>query len=300
MSAPEKASAQPPTGTATGPGTAAQVPVQVYDTRRQRWVQDDRELLRRRSRLVRAQRAAIMSVAAVLVASSAGFTVWRAVERHKEEVAAERAAASASASAKAERSREAKASASASALAKDQALANPSDSDISANPPSGYERYEDEQGWTADVPKGWKREAQQRDGHPSVVTYENKDGSRRLMIFGVEESDPLSSVQLADSYLAGKEDGKGAKDYRRLGTGELPGTDPDDGYGAAAYLEYTYTDSDSGAARRTLDERFQAADGYLYAVTATGPSSGKGAPEAKMVKTVLASFCPRGTTCTPA
>lgn len=279
----------------------APVPAQVYDARYQRWVQDDRELVRRRSRLVRVQRVAMLSLAGVLLVSSAGFTVWRAVERHNDKVEAERAAASASARARAEESRAAKASASASALARDQALADPSDSDISAKPPAGYERYEDDEGWTADVPEGWKRTAQEREGHPSVVTYESKDGSRRLMIFGVEESDPLSSVQLADRYLAGKEDGKGAEGYHRIGMGKLPGTGSDDGYGTpAAYLEYTYTDKESGDERRTLDERFSAADGYLYAVTATGAASGKGKAEAKLVKTVLASFCPRGTTCTPA
>ncbi|MEU8567632.1 hypothetical protein AB0C51_04560 [Streptomyces pathocidini] len=263
-----------------------------YDAQRQRWVDDARPEAAAAARLRRLRRVSMLSVAGVLLAYSLGFVTWRQIERRNAEEAAAKALASASASARAEASRSAKAQASAEAEARDAALADPADSTITAEPPSGYQRYADDQGWTVDIPEGWTRKAQERLGHPTVVTYQK--GSSRLQVFAVEESSPYESVQLADEYLA---DG-GVKDYERVDLSELPAAPS--GATESARWEYTFTDKSSGDSRRTVDIRFQAADGQYYAVAATGPAEEGTAAQTKPAQTALTSFCPPYTDCEPA
>jgi hypothetical protein len=266
--------------------------VKTYDARRQRWDDDARSEVAAAARLRRLQRMSMLSAAGVLLVYSLGFAAWRGIQKHNAEAAAAEAAASASASAKAEASRSARAQASADAKVRADAIADPSDSEVAAAPPAGYQRYQDAEGWTIDVPQGWSRKVEERVGHASIVTYQEHNGTRRLQVFSVEDTSPYESVRLADEYLGGG----GAKEYHRVDLTELPVFNAYDT--PSARLEYTFVDNASGDTRRTVDVRFEAANDQYYAVAATG-AAGEESRQNKVVKTALASFCPADTECTP-
>ncbi|MGW8380680.1 hypothetical protein [Streptomyces sp. ODS28] len=272
-----------------------------YDAQRQSWTEDGRDGAAERAAARRTQRLAALSAAAVLLVSSLGFGVWRAVDNALERDRQEKAWARAEASASARASREARDSASPSPggtgdSGTEEAAAPSPGASAGAAPASGHERREDPQGWTVDVPEGWKRTEQKRPGYATVVNYESPGGDRRLQVFWVEDPTPYASAKLADDFLEDQ-----ATAYSLIRLDRLPGAG--EGTRAPAVLEYAYEEQETGERRHTVDERFEAADGKLYAVAATGPDTGEGGAsgasgaEARLVSSGVASFCPKGADC---
>ncbi|MER5448901.1 hypothetical protein ABT065_25265 [Streptomyces sp. NPDC002764] len=173
-----------------------------------------------------------------------------------------------------------------------RAPSTPSDTPAAATPPAspvdspsaGYRRAQDPVGYSIDVPQGWTRREEQGKLAP-IVYYDAPADGRQLQIFRVTESTPYKSLTLAE-------------------------TDP--GYGFAAQpgyqvverdhgdtwaeLSYRYTDADKGA-RQVIDHRFEAPDGTLYAIRASGPASLDPERVREPLRMAVRYFCPTGTEC---
>lgn len=149
---------------------------------------------------------------------------------------------------------------------------------------TGYRRAQDPVGYTIDVPKGWTRTEKQGQLAP-VVVYDAPADGRRLQIFRLAEDTPARSLDLAENdpgYGFSRQPGYQVLD-RASGT-------------TWAELAYRYDDSDLGA-RQVVDHRFEAADGTLYAIRATGPASLAPALVREPLTRALGSFCPAETEC---
>ncbi|MET7690112.1 hypothetical protein ABZT06_19365 [Streptomyces sp. NPDC005483] len=149
---------------------------------------------------------------------------------------------------------------------------------------SGYRRLQDPVGYTVDVPRGWTRNEKQGRSAP-VVVYDAPADGRRLQVFRITEDTPAQSLDLAENdpgYGFARQPGYQVLD-RASGT-------------TWAELAYRYDDTDLGA-RQVVDHRFQAADGTLYAIRATGPASLTPALVREPLTRALSSFCPADTEC---
>ncbi|MFK4101465.1 hypothetical protein ACI2L1_15550 [Streptomyces sp. NPDC019531] len=160
----------------------------------------------------------------------------------------------------------------------------PSSASPSASTAAGYRRVQDPVGYTVDVPRGWTRTEKQGRSAP-VVVYDAPADGRRLQLFRLAEDTPADSLDLAENdpgYGFARQPG-----YRVLD--RASGT-------TWAELAYRYDDPDLGA-RQVVDHRFEAADGTLYAIRATGPASLSPALVREPLTRALASFCPADTEC---
>ncbi|MET8075078.1 hypothetical protein [Streptomyces sp. NPDC005303] len=149
---------------------------------------------------------------------------------------------------------------------------------------SGYRRLQDPVGYTVDVPRGWTRSEKQGRSAP-VVVYDAPADGRRLQVFRIAEDTPAQSLDLAENdpgYGFARQPGYRVLD-RSSGT-------------TWAELAYRYDDTDLGA-RQVVDHRFQAADGTLYAIRATGPAALTPALVREPLTRALTSFCPADTEC---
>ncbi|MFC8428870.1 hypothetical protein [Streptomyces sp. NPDC057253] len=149
---------------------------------------------------------------------------------------------------------------------------------------AGYRRTEDPVGYSIDVPRGWTRTEKQGQAAP-VVVYDAPADGRRLQIFRIAEDTPAQSLDLAENdpgYGFARQPGYQVLD-RASGT-------------TWAELAYRYDDTDLGA-RQVVDHRFQAADGTLYAIRATGPATLAPALVRDPLTRALTSFCPTGAEC---
>ncbi|MER7566305.1 hypothetical protein ACGFWE_17665 [Streptomyces sp. NPDC048523] len=148
----------------------------------------------------------------------------------------------------------------------------------------GYRRVQDPVGYSVDVPRGWTRTEKQGRSAP-VVVYDAPADGRRLQVFRIAEDTPAQSLDLA-------ENDPGYGFVRRPGYQVL-----DRASGTTwAELVYRYDDTDLGA-RQVVDHRFQAADGTLYAIRATGPATLTPTLVREPLTRALASFCPADTEC---
>ncbi|WP_020135696.1 hypothetical protein [Streptomyces sp. 351MFTsu5.1] len=154
----------------------------------------------------------------------------------------------------------------------------------SSAPDSGYRRTLDPVGYTLEVPRGWTRTEKQGQAAP-VVAYENPADGRRLQIFRLAEDTPARSLDLAENDPG-------------YGFARQPGYQVLDRASGATWSElaYRYDDPDLGA-RQVVDHRFEAADGTLYAIRATGPAALASAEVREPLTRALSSFCPTGTQC---
>ncbi|MER8008382.1 hypothetical protein [Streptomyces sp. NPDC094149] len=160
------------------------------------------------------------------------------------------------------------------------ASASPLDS-----PSAGYRRAEDPVGYSIDVPQGWARREKQGKLAP-IVYYDAPDDGRQLQIFEVTESTPYESLTLAESDPG-------------YGFAAQPGyrvVERDHG-DTWAELSYRYTDADKGA-RQVIDHRFEAPDGTLYAIRASGPASLDPERVREPLRMAVRYFCPTDTECT--
>ncbi|MET9906733.1 hypothetical protein ABZZ74_07885 [Streptomyces sp. NPDC006476] len=153
------------------------------------------------------------------------------------------------------------------------------------SPSAGYRRAEDPVGYAIDVPQGWTRREKQGKLAP-IVYYDSPADGRQLQIFRVTESTPYESLTLAETDPG-------------FGFAKQPGyqviqRDHGDTW---AELTYRYTDQDKGA-RQVIDHRFEAADGTLYAIRASGPASLAPEQVREPLRAAVRYFCPTGAQCT--
>ncbi|MFE0508741.1 hypothetical protein [Streptomyces sp. NPDC058964] len=160
----------------------------------------------------------------------------------------------------------------------------PSDSTPASSPPTGYRTAHDPVGYTLDVPTGWTRR-QKHGEKAAVVFYESPSDGRQLQIFELSESTPAESLDMAENDPG-------------YGYSQQPGYQAEDRASGDTWVElsYRYDDKDKGA-RRVVDHRFQAADGTLYAIRASGPEDLSAALVREPLDTALASFCPADSQC---
>ncbi|MGC9438801.1 hypothetical protein [Streptomyces sp. WG5] len=163
-------------------------------------------------------------------------------------------------------------------------------SGTAAGLPGGYRLHTDPEGFTLARPVGWVRDAVPSKYGIDVVNYRSPDGARRLQVYQVEEASPDASFEVFLSDGTAKADG-----FRKLSLETL-----DDGDFTGSRLEYL-ADSLRGepdvGTWHVVDERFVAADGEVYAVTAYGADADGREDERAMLRTALGHFCPPSTAC---
>ncbi|WP_405887962.1 hypothetical protein OG762_17170 [Streptomyces sp. NBC_01136] len=154
---------------------------------------------------------------------------------------------------------------------------DPAAQSTTPEPSPGYSRAVDPVGYTVDVPDGWVRK-EVRGKLAPVVTYTAPGGNGRLMLFEVKES------SLAESAAQAEEISR-----------KLPGYQLIDRRSGSDWTEVTYRyDSPQNGATHVVDHRFQAVDGTLYAINASGPES---EDMTGPLTTAVNSFCPTGADC---
>ncbi|MEU6575011.1 hypothetical protein [Streptomyces sp. NPDC046805] len=174
----------------------------------------------------------------------------------------------------------------------DDATTDPS-SPAAAEPPAGYTAYDDPQGFRIAVPDGWEQQRTTVDSQygMDIVNYHDASGDRRLQVYEVAESSPSESFDLYLSSEVPKPRG-----FRELSLDSM-----DTAGFTGSRLEYV-ADSLKGepdiGTWHVVDERFQAADGRLYAIASYGPDADGRADEGQVLDTALAWFCPPGADCT--
>ncbi|WP_405732398.1 photosystem II reaction center PsbP family protein [Streptomyces sp. NBC_00028] len=154
----------------------------------------------------------------------------------------------------------------------------------SPGPAAGYRLAEDPVGYTIVVPEGWTRRQKQGE-KAAVVFYDAPDDGRQLQIFRLAEDSPGESLRQA-------ENDPGFGFARQPGYQALE-RDEDTTW---SELTYRYDDEDKGA-RQVIDHRFEAADGTLYAIRASGPEDLSPAQVREPLAMALSSFCPTGQEC---
>jgi hypothetical protein len=174
----------------------------------------------------------------------------------------------------------------------DPSTDTPSAYPSSTNPPAGYTTYDDPEGFRIALPEGWQ---QQRSTVGSqygmdIVNYRDTSGDRRLQVYQVAESSPDASFDLYLSSSVPKPAGFRELSLVNLDTADFTGS----------RLEYV-ADSLKGepdiGTWHVVDERFEAADGKLYAIAAYGPDADGRADENEVVTTAVDWFCPSSASC---
>ncbi|EGX61508.1 hypothetical protein SZN_02192 [Streptomyces zinciresistens K42] len=166
----------------------------------------------------------------------------------------------------------------------------PSPSPTAARPPSGYESFDDPEGFRAAVPAGWGRTTLSSKYGMDIVNYRSPDGRRRIQVFQVAESTPQESFDLFLSPGTPK-----AASFRELGRQSFGAG----GLGAER-LEYL-VDSIRGepdiGTWHVVDTRFAASDGTLYAVAVYGRDDDGREDEVAMADAAVSWFCAPVGTC---
>ncbi|MEW2398666.1 hypothetical protein [Streptomyces sp. NPDC046862] len=156
--------------------------------------------------------------------------------------------------------------------------------------PSGYDSFDDPEGFRAAVPDGWDRDSVPSKYGMDVVNFRSPDREQRIQVFAVAEATPQESFDLFLSPDTPKADS-----FRQLGREDLS-----DGDFVGERLEYT-VDSIRGepdvGTWHVVDTRFAASDGALYAVAVYGRDDDGRSDEVEMADTAVGWFCPPGGTC---
>ncbi|MET7567922.1 hypothetical protein ABZT04_05385 [Streptomyces sp. NPDC005492] len=151
--------------------------------------------------------------------------------------------------------------------------------------PTGYQSFEDPEGFRIAYPDGWSRSTAASSYGMDVVNYRSADGSHRLQVYQVAEASPQASFELFLSDSTVKAPG-----FRKVALEHL-----DDGTFTGSRLEYT-ADSLRGepdiGTWHVYDERFVADDGRIYAITAYGPDAESHSDQLELLTTALEWFLP--------
>jgi hypothetical protein len=156
-------------------------------------------------------------------------------------------------------------------------------------PPPGYTVYDDAEGFRIALPDGWEqqRSTVQSQYGMDIVNYHDASGDRRLQVYQVAESSPDASFDLYLSSSIPKPAGFRELSLVNLDTADFTGS----------RLEYV-ADSLKGepdiGTWHVVDERFEAADGRLYAIAVYGPDADGRTDESEALATAVDWFCPGG------
>ncbi|MFI7500343.1 hypothetical protein ACIBVL_17950 [Streptomyces sp. NPDC049687] len=159
--------------------------------------------------------------------------------------------------------------------------------------PSGYESYEDDEGFRTAIPTGWTRSIRGSQYGIDIVDYRSSDRQHRLQVYQVAEASPAESFRVFLSDETPK-----AAGFRKVSLHTLDG--PDFTGSRLEYLADSIKDEPDVGTWHVVDERFVAADGNIYAIAAYGPDSDGREDELKLLTTALDWFCPPGMRCDPA
>jgi hypothetical protein len=155
---------------------------------------------------------------------------------------------------------------------------SPSPSTSTAGLPTGYESFDDPEGFRTAVPVGWERDTVPSEYGMDVVNFRSPDHEQRIQVFEVAEAGPQESFDLFLSPGTPKADS-----FRELGREDLP-----DGVGER--LEYL-VDSIRGepdvGTWHVIDTRFTASDGSIYAVAVYGRDDDGRSDEIAMADTAV-------------
>ncbi|MEU6809157.1 hypothetical protein ABZ920_09140 [Streptomyces sp. NPDC046831] len=168
----------------------------------------------------------------------------------------------------------------------------PAPSTSAAEPPAGSTVYDDPEGFRIALPEGWQQNRTTVGAKygMDIVNYRDATGTRRIQVYEVAEPSPDESFRLFLSDEVPKPDG-----FRQLSLQNLDSADF-----TGSRLEYTAAslrgEPDIGT-WHVVDERFQAADGKLYAIASYGPDGDGREDERQAVDTALNWFCPAGAPC---
>ncbi|MCT7353930.1 hypothetical protein N4P33_17430 [Streptomyces sp. 15-116A] len=165
-----------------------------------------------------------------------------------------------------------------------------SPSALTSDLPAGFEAYDDPEGFTIARPTGWTRTTVASQFGMDVVHYRSPDGERRLQVFEVSESSPAASHELFLSDAVPKAPGFTELSLDNLGDGDFAGS-------RLEYLADSIKGEPDVGTWHVVDERFEAADGKIYAVAAYGADADGRDDERELLRTALSAFCPPYTTC---
>src|SRR5690606_37346151 len=112
----------------------------------------------------------------------------------------------------------------------------------------------------------------------------------RLQVFEVSEASPAESHGLFLSDAVQKAPGFTELSLEDLGGAGVPGS-------RLEYLVDTLKGQPDVGGWHVVDERFEAADGKLYAVAAYAPDGEGREAGRELLRTALSGFCPPATTC---
>lgn len=156
--------------------------------------------------------------------------------------------------------------------------------------PAGYELFTDGEGFTIARPAGWSRDDVDSKYGIDVVNYYSADRTHRLQVFEVSEASPAESHGLFLSDAVQKAPGFTELSLEDLGGAGVPGS-------RLEYLVDTLKGQPDVGGWHVVDERFEAADGKLYAVAAYTPDAEGREAGRELLRTALSGFCPPATTC---
>ncbi|WP_198655405.1 hypothetical protein [Streptomyces geranii] len=163
---------------------------------------------------------------------------------------------------------------------------------VAAQPPLGYEVFEDGEGFRIALPEGWTRTTADSQYGIRVVNYRSSDSTHRIQVYQVQEPSPRASFELFLSDATGK-----AAGFTELGLETL-----DDGTFTGSRLEYL-ADAIRGEPEvgrwHVYDERFVASDSNIYAIAAYGPDADGRDDELELLTVALEWFCPPLGACEP-
>ncbi|WP_371669587.1 hypothetical protein OG985_19135 [Streptomyces sp. NBC_00289] len=159
--------------------------------------------------------------------------------------------------------------------------------------PTGYETFEDDEGFRIARPEGWTRSTVDSSYGIAVVNYRSADSEHRLQVYQVAEESPDASFDLYLSAETPKPAGFDKLRLRNLDDGEFTGS-------RLEYLADSIKGEPDVGVWHVYDERFVAADGNIYAIAAYGPDSDGGDDELEVLTTALDWFCPSLGGCDPA
>lgn len=159
--------------------------------------------------------------------------------------------------------------------------------------PSGYEEYEDAEGFRIAIPEGWSRTTVDSRFGIAVVNYRSGDSEQRLQVYQVSEESPDASFELYLSDATHKPAGFEQLSLQTLDDGEFTGS-------RLEYLADSIKGEPDVGTWHVYDERFVASDGNIYAIAAYGADADGREDELELLTTALDWFCPPLGECAPA
>ncbi|GAA0915786.1 hypothetical protein [Streptomyces thermoalcalitolerans] len=158
--------------------------------------------------------------------------------------------------------------------------------------PAGYVAYDDPQGFRIALPDGWQRQRSTVSSQygMDVVNYRDSTGHYRLQVFEVRESSPDASFDLFLSDAVPKPPGFQVLSRMNLDSGDFTGS-------RLEYLANSLRGEPEIGTWHVVDQRFQAADGKIYAIASYGPDVDGRSDEHTVLTTAVDWFCPPSTSC---